>query len=611
MSSFAIQRGAGVICTWDVDTGHATCHERATQQNGMLVIEESSKLAFVHYGPVEDHEYRVTIGDVPLSEIAPAMDDAGCFRLDDRIVWREWNYFESARGLTRLLLERKEQDADANRWTPVLAAEVYVLPSKLGEVRYDCMVQDLMNISRSLIIDLYGKSRHTHDLLLAKEGGAFRSGDQELQSIESVLDRFGPLLQSISLRPASMVSSRRVQKKYWGGAPLTPAAVAWLSRRGHTTVASELPITVLTSQKSESFNITEHRVIRAFLDILGKRAEYCHKVARGHIRAIQSERHLRHIRIDNRQTLYEMLDLPKIKRLELAVVRAERCLVLIDAMKDLPFLRGILPELVAAQEGAFQRNGEYQLVAHIIRQFLLSNAVWYEGDEQSDVTKLTSRLFEQWCYLRTIEGFRACGLVLKEWNDALRQNLKSRFILDFDRGLAFEGELGTEIRLRIRYEPWILSLESATKMGETLCRGATGDVAWCPDIVIECLRLHGGDWLPVYVVVLDCKYTGRINDKHWSDTQKYLEIRNTNSRRQVVKQLWLIVPESTGEILSEDSAINFGTDGPTCRPDEAVRFVLAASPGADGGDTFRDFAKGITTYFRRHFGSESEVQHSA
>ena len=68
MSSFAIQRGAGALCMWDVDTGHAVFHERANQQSGMLVVEESNKLALVFHGPTEDNEYRVTIGDVPLAD---------------------------------------------------------------------------------------------------------------------------------------------------------------------------------------------------------------------------------------------------------------------------------------------------------------------------------------------------------------------------------------------------------------------------------------------------------------------------------------------------------------------------------------------------------------
>ena len=321
---------------------------------------------------------------------------------------------------------------------------------------------------------------------------------------------------------------------------------------------------MLTPQKAESFDIPEHRVLRAFLKTVVQRATYCLQVARGHIAAIQSERHMRHIRLGAGPTIYESVDLPRIRRLELAVAQAEQSLVLATAMCDLPFLRGVRPQYVAVQEGAFQRNVEYQMLLQIIRQFLLTNALWYEGDQLSAVTKLTSRLFEQWCYLRIVDAFRECGLELREWNDALRQNLRSRFILDFDRGLTFEGDLGVGFRLRLRYEPWILGHESAARIGETLCRGSSRDVAWCPDVVIECLTQHDGDWQPVYGVVLDCKYTAAVKTQHWSDTGKYLEIRITYTGGQVVKQLWLIVPAMHGGIRSEDDLIEFTEAGPSC-----------------------------------------------
>jgi hypothetical protein len=227
-------------------------------------------------------------------------------------------------------------------------------------------------------------------------------------------------------------------------------------------------------------------------------------------------------------------------------------------------------------------------------------------------SKLTSRLFEQWCYLQVVEAFRKNGLDLREWTDALRQNLQSRFILDFDRGLMFEGMVTAELRLRLRYEPWILGKNSALKAGETLCRGSSSDVAWCPDIVIECLKSEKDIWRPVYGIVLDCKYVARIWNQHWSDTAKYLEIRCTSSRRQITKQLWLISPSDQPDIKSEDPAVTFSETGPSCAPDEAVRFRLAVLPAPDetkndGGrgdpNPFDQFARGTISYLRREFGS--------
>jgi len=254
------------------------------------------------------------------------------------------------------------------------------------------------------------------------------------------------------------------------------------------------------------------------------------------------------------------------------------------------------------------------MLLSVIRRFLIANAVWYEGDDNWVVTKLTSRLFEQWCYLRIVEAFRNCGLELREWTDALREHLRSRFILDFDRGLTFEGALSTDLRLRLRYEPWILGEDSAVSAKETLCRGLSGNVAWCPDVVIECLKRDAESWRPVYAIVLDSKYTTRITSQHWSDTSKYLEIRSTETKRQVVRQLWLIIPSDLPGIKSEDPALQFNDTGPSCPPDEAVRFRLAVAPiqfatkhlGRTGeADPFHQFASGTVSFLRRQFGASA------
>lgn len=603
MTTFAIQRGASPLCTWDIPSGHAVFHARAIQQDSLLVVAETDRLTLVLSSPTEGHEYRLSVGDVPLADIVPTPEDAAGVALGDRIIWRELPYFESARGHTRIRLEGQPLDSTPEAWVPLITVDVYAVPSKLGEDRYQIMAENLQRLSRSLLVDLYGKSTQTHDLRLAKEGRANHSREQELESIESVLERLGPLLIAIGQRPASRVTTTLARRDYWGGTRLTPATISWLCRRGAVPSAADCPLSVITTQKAESFDIPEHRVIKAFLELLIRRVRSCARVAQSHILAISSEQHLRHIRLGTGSTIYESVDLPRIRRLEEAMRRAEQSTVLASAMGNLSFLRGVKPELVAVHEGTFQRSVEYQALLHLIRRFLLANAVWSEGDELSAVTKLTSRLFEQWCYLRIVEAFRACGLELREWNEALRENLSSKFILDFDRGLMFEGAMGPQLRLRFRYEPWILGRESAARASETLCRGSSTNVPWCPDIVIECLMQSNGNWLPVYGIVLDCKYTATVRDQHWNETSKYLEIRSTETRRQVVRQLWLIAPAEHGSIRSEDPAINFTDRGASCAPDEAVRFLLSVTPGMEATtDLFNDFAVGMISYLRRHFG---------
>jgi hypothetical protein len=178
--------------------------------------------------------------------------------------------------------------------------------------------------------------------------------------------------------------------------------------------------------------------------------------------------------------------------------------------------------------------------------------------------------------------------------------------------LAFEGALTADLRLRFRYEPWILGKQSAIKAGETLCRGSTSDVAWSPDIVIECLVRDGDKWKPAYGIVLDCKY--KIKNQNFDDIIKYSEIRCTNTMRQVVKQLWLITPPTQNtppSIRSEDPAIRFDDAGPSCAPDETVRFRLSVVPDVDEQaenvvakpNTFLQLAQGTITFLRRHYGA--------
>lgn len=612
MSTFAIQHGPTALCTWDLETGAPAFHERATHRDGLLVVRETDKLGFVLNPAPEGLEHRIFVGDVPLSELVPTPEDAAGVALGGQLFWRDLAYFESARGQTGIMLEARPEDRVSDTWQRVLDVRVYVLPSKLGEERYQRMANDLQELSRGLLVDLYGKSTQTHDLRFAKEGKAYHSRERELESIEAVLDRLGTLLRAIRQRPASRVQTVTWQQSYWGGERLTPAAIDWLSRRGTAPSTSKRPLAIRTRRRVETFDVPEHRVARAFLEILIRRADYCAEVARRHVRAIASDQHLRDVRLGDGPTIYESVDLPRIKRLEEAVRRAERSASLATAMTALPFLSDVPPELVAVRGGTFQRSPEYRALFLHIRRFLLGNALWYEGDEMSAVTKLTSRLFEQWCYLQTVEAFRACGLDLREWGDALRQNVQSRLLLDFDRGLTFEGILTPDLRLRFRYEPWILGADSASRAGETLCRGSSGDVAWCPDIVIECLRQHEGHWRPVYGIVLDSKYTETIRDQHWHETSKYLEIRSTHTRRQVVRQLWLIAPGEQAFIGSEDPAVSFDETGPSCASDEAVRFRMAAAPpaGAAPGqapsepDAFTRFARGTMAFLKRTFAKE-------
>jgi hypothetical protein len=598
------------LCTWNLEDGHVVIHEQAIERDNMLVLPEEARVGFVLDPAVEACEYRIFIGDVPLGDISPTPDDASGVLLGGRMFWRDLSYFDSARGHTPLIVETRSEAAGHDTWATLLSTSIYVLPSKLGEERYQAMSADLDRVSHGLLVDLYGKSRRSVDVRYAKAGRTHYSREAELQAIESTLVHIEGLLKSIALRPASRIVAATRSQEYWGAERLHPAAVAGLARSGTDLRTAPRPVRVMTRVKTETFDVAEHRFIRAFLALLLRRCEYCSVAAASHARAITAERHLRDIRLGDGPTIYESVDLSRIARLQHAVETAQRCEAMALAMQRLPFLRDVPSVFSRVRGGMFQRNDEYVALYLIIRHFLVECAQWYEGDAYSTITKLTWRIFEQWTFLRVVDAFRAAGVDLCEWTDALRQNLQSRFIIDFDRGLMFEAALGPDLRLRFRYEPWILARSAAIRAGETLFRGQAGEVAWCPDIVIECLRKHGDAWISIYAIVLDCKYTPRIRTHHWNGVTKYLEIRSTDTGRQVAKQLWLVYPSDLACVESEDPTVDFATSGPSCDASEAVRFRLSVTPDSMGSegklrpkdDGFAMFAEGTLAFLRRAFG---------
>jgi hypothetical protein len=149
-----------------------------------------------------------------------------------------------------------------------------------------------------------------------------------------------------------------------------------------------------------------------------------------------------------------------------------------------------------------------------------------------------------------------------------------RFTLDLDRGAGLTFAAGDGRLIRLRFEPWVWPRADAEARGEPLYRGTRGTAAWSPDVVIELLT---GPDVVEYAVVVDAKYAARIQEHHWDDTVKYLEIRATRTRLQVVKQLWLAYPGIAG-IVPRDEDVRWGPAGPNCPRDEIIRGDLGLLP---------------------------------
>lgn len=612
MTVFAIQRGAREVCSWDLISKQAKIPSRIPAIEDVVLIGELDRLCFVLSGAEYGVVYQIKIGDVRLVDILGSPIDAISAVIDGRVFWREATYFESARGITTVTLESRTEAGSEMDWRVCLRANLYVIPSKLGEERYLSMAADLEALSRGLLIDLYGKSNQTSDRRIAAEGSGYRPPTEELALIERLLDRLAPTLFDIGRRPASRIHSESRVVPYWGTERLSPATSAEFCRRGVALSQAQRPVRVRSEMRCETFDVVEHRMIRAALKAIAVRARICRHVATSHAQAIVSERGFRDVRFGSSPSLFEVVDLPRIRRLKESSIRAGRAEMLACSLMDLPYLKDVPAEVKVISGGVFGRNSDYQRVSRLLQGYLAISEVGLGNHASGSMTKLTSRLFEQWCFLKVVDSFRLAGLELREWSDALRQHLLARFVLDFERGLSFEGEFGTSLRVRIRYEPWIFSQNRASAVGETLCRGAAQDTPWSPDITIECLQRDGDGWRVVYALVVDSKYVAQLTTSHWEKTAKYLEIRRTQDRRQVVRQLWLVAPGAEESITCEDPSVTFNEYGASCASDEAVRFTMIVAPplqvedeSSSGGSAFLHMARGTLAYFMREFGTVS------
>jgi hypothetical protein len=107
-----------------------------------------------------------------------------------------------------------------------------------------------------------------------------------------------------------------------------------------------------------------------------------------------------------------------------------------------------------------------------------------------------------------------------------------------------------------------------------------------------------------YAIVIDAKYTSRINPRHQDGVRKYNEIRSTNDDRPVVRQVWLAYP-SDSNIAPWDDAVEWTELGANRPQNENINGTLGiippSSPAAEGSDstvneTILEFAKGTLAY---------------
>lgn len=456
MTTFTLYQGESAVVSWDCSSGTQSLLSAEHCQNERAVLDETEAVSFELTHPKAGIAYAIQIGEMWISEFLPDGVAPEGMRLRDQNIWAEHPYFESARGLTPIRLYTRSGNPE--RMDLQLEGAVFVLPSKIGEECYNAMSADLARLSKSLLSDLHGKSRRTFELKHSRALRHLHSKEEELQAIRSVCPRIERLLVAIAKHPSFKVHQVQRNIRFSGQKPVSGKTLARIARTNPQIEKASTRVNVIEWATAESFDIAEHRFLKAFLMFLRSRAEACAAAARRHIEAIEKDRPFRDTSPGGRAgkpTLYQTQDLPMIARLQTAIQDAVTAGDSIGQMLRSQLLAKTRAEFVPVQGGMFSRSAEYRKLEELMVRHLRHHAQWVEGDSFNNIGKLTSTLYEQWCFMMIVDAFRDAGVQLTDWNGNIDDVSKGRFTIDFARGLRFEGEMTPSLRLRISYQPWI------------------------------------------------------------------------------------------------------------------------------------------------------------
>lgn len=545
-------------------------------------------------------DYDIMIGDLDLAQIVGgSLAPGGVVQQrfgDGSVYWAEAHYFESGRGRTMVTLRYRREKKDA--WRSIMSVPVYVVPTKLGEERYEAMVGCLQELCAGLLLDLIGKSRRSYEHMLLRRGISYASKETELRRVRSVWSQLAPLIQRMAASPMRVPRRTLSSGLYWGDKALSPTSMASLARRGFSPRSTQRPVRGTLTRMVETADILEHAFLLGFLRLLHARIGECIDAIGRQTDAIEGDRAFRDVIIGDSPSLYVQVDIPRLRRLAGARREAAVAGLMIANVINTPLFADIHPRLGGLGRHNFCQNELYRSALRVMREYLASASFWFGDRPQSaDATvKLTSRLYEHWVFLRLVDAFRAAGAKLSPWDEFLRESVRSHFTLEFDRGLRFEGPIGGDRAVRCTFEPWITSKLQAEHSGMSVYKDGE-KMAWSPDVLIE-LLIAG---VTRYALVLDCKYSRVIREDAWR-TDKYLRIRAVATGSQVVRQLWLVHPGQHCSINPNDDAVRFDHTGVNRPPDESVLGTIGALPGSDGCDeqgVLQRFATGTLSYLRR------------
>lgn len=449
-------------------------------------VNETEGVGFHITSPEPATEYRLLIGTEPAGG-----DDETAIgaTVGDTVQWPAEAYFESARGPTPVRVQSRQRGAPWNARGGVL---MDTMPGKLGELRYRALHDELRAISASLVRDVHGKSTRAPVMREGEAiGAAWRRAEVALAAVAPPAD------PSLVLRAPRDRSRRAIALRLVLDPALHP----------------------------------EHRVLASALDELTSRIARIVSATDRAIREMDAQRPSTDVAVRGR-SLYQLRDAPRRERLA--------------SLREV--LHGLQARILTVRTGppfGEMANGPPAAVLPLTsptqRRALLALrtvlAAVREAEAGGAYLKATSRLYEEWLFLRLVRVLAGNARGAAPLHELIARIDDARYGAGLPRDTTVRFELYDGRTAVLRFEPWIRTRPEAKLHGDEICREDIAAAPLTPDVLLE---LRTGE--DVTATIIDAKYTSALKPAVWQRAQRYFALRRTDTGRRIDTGVWLAAP---------------------------------------------------------------------
>ncbi len=543
-------------------------------------LEETDFLGFTIEDYPDEVDFRIRLGDKELSNTT-------YYRRF--IEWEKSQYLSNCIGKVTVILEARGKDSIS--WKSVFLAEVICYPSKISRWQYKKMLQDISIISRGLVLDIVSKTNSLFGWVATKSIDEL-SGVEEYFLINQFLTRFEPILERINIDPGNRLTITNIQSLCYGQENFTPKSLAQISRSGADPrkKGSKRPFQCEIQRKERTFDIWENRQIAALCSWVADRVSFVANKAQIQIDTIKRDKQWRQIAPKGKMPLWDIEDAPRIAQLERSIDSCRRILRRVSLYsKRFGFLEGVgVTKLDLKPTPIFTKDLFYSHAYAAMVDFISNNGIMFDSGKFEQKLKETSKLYEYWVFILFFFYLKE-RFPLSVASEAPFLNLsssKDRYVLDINSGdhIVFSAQSGLSIV--IHYEPSFVSINEAEQVGRRFFRSSfRGSRPLIPDLLIEILSGSAESPQLEYGIVIDCKYTTRIQEVHWNEVEKYQsQLFERIGYQNVANQLWIIHP---GERPYWQLNVPCGSIEEAVRmPNSTIQGILSLSPTTNDQGSF-------------------------